>query len=208
MWRWTIFYFIAHSARLTCFTAYSYVYVRACVRACVCVWEREREYYIQYNLDYSWKCGPRLPRIIRKGRYAFINYCYKLFILNFHKKSLTVFCLIAVPRFFVAVSRRRPSNKRSSGVVPSCCPTHLRAVSIAFRPSACDFFFYNFCANFILLFFTFFFLFAHKIYDHIVSHFLLFVIIHPLLICLPVLTTGLGAAAPEIIYALSSVQLG
>jgi hypothetical protein len=67
---------------------------------------------------------------------------------------------------------------------------------------------YDFCANFILLFFTFLFLFAHKIYDHIVSHFLLFVIIHPLFICWPVLTIGLGAAVAEIIYALSSVHLG
>jgi hypothetical protein len=85
--------------------------------------------------------------------------------------------------------RRRLSNKRSAGVVSSCCSTYPRAVSTAFRP-------YSFCANFILLFFTFFFLFAHNIYDHIISHFLLFVVI------------GLGAAAAEIIYALSSAHLG
>jgi hypothetical protein len=48
------------------------------------------------------------------------------------------FFLIAVPRFFAAVFRRRLSNKRSSAVVSSCCWTHLRAVSIAFRPSVCD----------------------------------------------------------------------
>jgi hypothetical protein len=40
---------------------------------------------VQYNLDYPRQCGPRPPRIIWKGRLAFINY-YKLFILNFHKK--------------------------------------------------------------------------------------------------------------------------
>jgi hypothetical protein len=35
--------------------------------------------------------------------------------------------------------RRRLSNKWSAGVVSSCCSTHLRAVSIAFRQSVCDF---------------------------------------------------------------------
>jgi hypothetical protein len=141
---------------------------------------------VQYNLDYPMQCGPRPTWIIRNGCLAFINYYYKLFTLNFHKKNLLrVFCLQFLVSLLLAMFRRRLSNIRSAGVV-SCCSTYHRAVSVAFRPFVCDFFFFNLCLNFIT------------------------VLPLPIAlrnICLPVLTIGLGAAAAEIIYAQSSIHL-